>query len=192
MKLMVTWRGAARAGMWAALVVVLAAAGLLAISWLRPGSVGSGGLVVGLKGGQIEAAWGGSVLRRHRFGWEVRTEVGVSAILMSDGVWWRPRAETVPAGILDAKGRAVRLTRVTAPVWLIGAAGAAAAGGLCWRTRRVTLPGHCRGCGYDLRGLSGSRCPECGREGLAARAVRAALRLTGGGNGRVGAGVATC
>jgi hypothetical protein len=31
-----------------------------------------------------------------------------------------------------------------------------------WRIR----PGHCRGCGYDLRGTPGPVCPECGRPAL--------------------------
>lgn len=29
------------------------------------------------------------------------------------------------------------------------------------RPRKRSLPGHCNGCGYDLRGLAGT-CPECG------------------------------
>lgn len=28
--------------------------------------------------------------------------------------------------------------------------------------RPVIPPGCCRGCGYDMRGLTGPRCPECG------------------------------
>jgi len=28
---------------------------------------------------------------------------------------------------------------------------------------RKTRPGYCRKCGYDLRGLSQPRCPECGK-----------------------------
>ncbi|MCA9250596.1 MAG: hypothetical protein R3E58_17030 [Phycisphaerae bacterium] len=27
-----------------------------------------------------------------------------------------------------------------------------------------TLPGHCVHCGYDLTGIEGGRCPECGKE----------------------------
>ena len=37
-----------------------------------------------------------------------------------------------------------------------------------WLRYRYGLPkpGHCGGCGYDLRGLAaGSKCPECGKGG---------------------------
>lgn len=33
---------------------------------------------------------------------------------------------------------------------------------LIWRDRRRRLPGHCKKCGYDLRGNVSGRCPECG------------------------------
>ena len=32
-----------------------------------------------------------------------------------------------------------------------------------WRTERRVRPGHCPNCGYDLRGLNGGVCPECGK-----------------------------
>ncbi len=34
--------------------------------------------------------------------------------------------------------------------------------------RRYVPPGHCRGCRYDLRGLTSERCPECGEAASAA------------------------
>lgn len=34
---------------------------------------------------------------------------------------------------------------------------------LWWHGSRV-LPGHCRGCGYDLTGNVSGRCPECGQQ----------------------------
>lgn len=34
---------------------------------------------------------------------------------------------------------------------------------LFWAETRKRLPGCCPGCGYELRGLSQLRCPECGR-----------------------------
>src|SRR5215510_10993847 len=34
-----------------------------------------------------------------------------------------------------------------------------------WRVdRRLSRVGHCKGCGYNLRGLVGTRCPECGAQ----------------------------
>lgn len=36
------------------------------------------------------------------------------------------------------------------------------------RLTRKIPEGHCRKCRYDLRGLSGERCPECGAEAAAA------------------------
>jgi hypothetical protein len=37
-----------------------------------------------------------------------------------------------------------------------------AATGLAWLGGRRARPGCCAGCGYDLRGLTGGVCPECG------------------------------
>src|SRR5690606_27636226 len=42
----------------------------------------------------------------------------------------------------------------------------------CWlfwteRRRRARSPSACRTCGYDLSGLAGGRCPECGAAALA-------------------------
>ncbi|UCG15098.1 MAG: hypothetical protein JSV19_07345 [Phycisphaerales bacterium] len=34
---------------------------------------------------------------------------------------------------------------------------------LFWSETRKRMAGHCPGCGYNLRGLSEQRCPECGR-----------------------------
>ena len=38
----------------------------------------------------------------------------------------------------------------------------AGAAWLFWRRARLFPPGHCKHCGYDLRGLTAGRCPECG------------------------------
>lgn len=35
---------------------------------------------------------------------------------------------------------------------------------IAWRRLRRPLPGHCRQCGYNLKGNKSGTCPECGRE----------------------------
>jgi hypothetical protein len=39
---------------------------------------------------------------------------------------------------------------------------AAVSAWLLWLGRRRDTSGHCRVCGYDLAGLGGAGCPECG------------------------------
>ena len=54
---------------------------------------------------------------------------------------------------------------VVIPLWMILLPLSAGAG-LLWYLDRPSLarnrPGHCRRCGYDLAGLRGGDCPECG------------------------------
>lgn len=57
--------------------------------------------------------------------------------------------------------------RTTAVIMMIvplsmGAMGAGILPILAWAWRRMHRPGTCYGCGYDLRGNTSHRCPECG------------------------------
>lgn len=47
------------------------------------------------------------------------------------------------------------------PLWFLALLTAAPAVWLSYRDRRC-MPGHCRKCGYDLRGADHTVCPECG------------------------------
>jgi hypothetical protein len=47
-------------------------------------------------------------------------------------------------------------------LWFLATAFSAPATILLIMRRRHVPPGHCRKCRYDLQGLSGDRCPECG------------------------------
>lgn len=175
-------RRLARIGMWAAGAVCVAAAALLARGLWRPGTVGMGGLAVGVRSGQIEGAWSSGRVSRQPIAWGVQTERGSASVLAPTGLWWRPRAEVVDLGMTRPDGSPELLAVAMCPLWPVAVLGGGVAGMLWWRTRRVVMPGHCAGCGYDLRGLGGGRCPECGREGLRARA----MRLLGGGRPRTG------
>lgn len=58
---------------------------------------------------------------------------------------------------------AMKLTNVVIPLWLPLLA-ALAAGAMMGRPRfRSRAPGLCPHCGYNIQGLSGATCPECGR-----------------------------
>ncbi|HZN65272.1 MAG TPA: hypothetical protein VFB66_08200 [Tepidisphaeraceae bacterium] len=66
----------------------------------------------------------------------------------------------------DANGVPTRYRYFEVPYWFLAAVMAGPAAWAAWtawhylRSRR--RPGHCAGCGYDLR-ASADRCPECGR-----------------------------
>ena len=52
---------------------------------------------------------------------------------------------------------------IVLPLWVPFSIVALPTAWLWWRDHR-RRPGHCRKCGYDLTGLTGGRCPECGTE----------------------------
>jgi hypothetical protein len=71
-------------------------------------------------------------------------------------------ARTIPAAGVQWKGTQ---QDITFPLWPVALATAIAPG--LWlarvvRTWRRRRGGRCVACGYDMRGLDGRRCPECG------------------------------
>jgi hypothetical protein len=85
-------------------------------------------------------------------------------------LWWASRSWIPSIGCLVAWGA----TSVVGPAlmesgqeWLLAVPWNLCVGASlvvwAWRVRRAVPPrGHCVGCGYDLQGLSGGVCPECG------------------------------
>jgi hypothetical protein len=81
--------------------------------------------------------------------------------LLAERAWWTTSyvwyAGVIVVAIASAGwggAHAVFLAPLVA-LWL--------AGMVCWRfTPKAAMPGCCRACDYDLRGLTTPRCPECG------------------------------
>lgn len=76
---------------------------------------------------------------------------------------WRMLMLDAVAGPRSVLAQQVANKALVAPiVLLIVIVGGAALVVLRLRRRARSGPGRCRGCGYDLAGISGP-CPECGR-----------------------------
>lgn len=86
--------------------------------------------------------------------------------------WWyritpsaSPRPPIPGLGIPTTRSAVQGYSSLKLPLWLPAAPVLlilALVAFIRWRIR----PGHCRGCGYDLRGTPGPVCPECGRPAL--------------------------
>ncbi|MHC4092819.1 MAG: hypothetical protein ACYSVY_21515, partial [Planctomycetota bacterium] len=76
-------------------------------------------------------------------GWTLRAPTQLQIV-------WLPEYTSTP-----------RATYVRVPLWVLLATVALATAILWYRDRRPPK-GHCRGCGYNLRGNVSGVCPECG------------------------------
>jgi hypothetical protein len=73
------------------------------------------------------------------------------------GSAWAPR--------IDGGSNSAEFVLVGVPYWALLPPAALPLAWLLWRRRRLRrrrTQGRCLACGYDLRGSSGDRCPECG------------------------------
>lgn len=77
-------------------------------------------------------------------------------VFVAPSYFWKNKAGTAPGGAPQAISSEVRV-----PVWMV--AGALAGIGVwLYVSDRRRARGLCRKCGYDLSGLRGKPCPECG------------------------------
>ncbi len=175
-----------RRGVWAALsrlcgVLALLTGAMWAAGNVSTPSVGAWGVCALVSPSQLQVAIANQPVRWSGDRWFF--PVSSVAVIMPGSII-RP---TIPEASMTLSMPAgatmtISLRVVNVPLWqmllvfLI-------AGGASWRFAARALPaGHCKACGYDLRGLGSGKCPECG-EGFLARlagmASRAIVRRQG-------------
>jgi len=130
----------------------------------RPRHVVWGRFGAGVEGNQVVAAWCSAPLARQGAAWKMGSGgmvvVGPRRVLLPSTTSAVIQVSSTNAPLVVTALDALYVPLVFA-MPLLGLI----AGALIWMGRRRAAPGHCRGCGYDLRGLGGGRCPECGRGG---------------------------
>ena len=131
------------------IVVGLALSVFVRVHVIRSVAGGQPYVRVDLFAGGIQAFWWNWPLKRERYrptdGWEWNAEAETS---------WMP---------WQSPGVKPGLGLVFVPLWLPLLLIAAPTAWL-WRTDRRAKPWQCAKCRYDLRGLDGGVCPECGHE----------------------------
>jgi hypothetical protein len=159
-----TRRHGRRARWWIApAALALLILGFLLVGVWRPTWSGRGRAVVGVIDGRIEVAWGTVSISRSGLAWKVVTPNLTAHLVIGPESSWLPSTSRAQAAIGTPAAITVFPVRVVyVPLWSWVAIFAAGAAGLwLWGPCRVQ-PGACGGCGYDLAGLTGGTCPECG------------------------------
>lgn len=168
LKVLSRWSG------WALLVAAVMAACVWGVSLATSRHLSIGKHTIGFDQGAIEIGTGSVRIGRGPEGWVFPPGVRV---VLDRPAGWLPAMNGarfwIGQGVAANTPMTLRVDYVRfaflVPVLLVP-------GVILWLLgRRRIKPGHCRGCGYDLRGLPAAGCPECG-EGVIARAWR---RLTG-------------
>jgi hypothetical protein len=141
--------------------------------WPSAATLGRSGVMLG-RGG-VGFAWGSGPMKVRwpaGSGWPVWQAGPIAGgVVLPPYAVWRPSAAdgvmslssvTTIGGALVATppmGSSVRLWWL--PLWWPGVLGVLV-GMLLLHGARAPRPGHCPGCGYELTGLAGVACPECG------------------------------
>ncbi len=139
---------------------------------------------VRLDRGTLEFAWCTHDVRWAGNGWLMSVQGSQARVINQSSSVWMPNSSDAKmliaggAGGTGGKGGNVLivLTTMYVPLWPWAVVSAIGAGMLWWRLPRVFRTGCCQTCGYDLRGLRGGRCPECGEQSGAAFRMVAMLR----------------
>ena len=151
-----------RAGMWVCALAVVAVAAGLVVGMVKPGHQSKGNYAFGLSGNRLEVAWGAGTVTKSQYGWMISNAVGMADSIMTPKSAWLPSVVGSGMGsVAGGPGPMLEVTAVDVPLWPVLVLVGGMMGGLWWWAGPKVKPGHCR-CGYDLQGLSGERCPECG------------------------------
>ena len=170
-------RLACRIAFWTAAAAGVVCAALLVWGLARPSWYARGGFVAGVTSGRAEVAWSNAQLSRQSLAWGLQGPSMSASVMLAPGSSWLPtiRGATVGTGPVGVPQTLYTLSVLYVPLWPLVTVIAAIGGAAFWMGRRIPIPGHCRKCGYNLAGLKGGTCPECGHPvGVLARVLRAA------------------
>ncbi len=154
----------ARAWFWLCAVLAVGLTGMLVWSYASPRPTGVARRSLALRDGGVEFGWASHPFRRDERGWSFRT-AQPARILLGRASAVVPTTSGASVNITLPNGTgatAITLRVLFVPIWPWAAALTGVSALLFWRSRRIAVPGHCGACGYDVRGLPGSKCPECG------------------------------
>jgi hypothetical protein len=140
--------------------------GSIALSMLqtRPLNLSLGRFSVALCRGRMELASASAPLSWHASGaWLIHLPGGNAFVALGPGSSWLPSSQrgSVTVGPAAAAGVTYSLAVVFVPLWP-WAILFAGSGLVLWKLSRNQRAGHCKACGYDLRGVRAGPCPECG------------------------------
>ncbi len=171
--------------MWAAATLGIVAGVLLAASVVIPArssSLSAGRIGVRIERGTVEAVWATHDVTWTTNRWSMSASGRKAAVMNWSDSAWRPNLKTARMIVGGSAGSGTLITLDAAYVplwpWVVGPLGIA--GMLWWRLPRMLEAGSCAACGYDIRGIRGEKCPECG--GIIARwMAKWGMRLPWGG-----------
>jgi hypothetical protein len=124
-------------------------------------------------------------------GWKLRTKQEWESYLVRSSsarppppfpYAWLPQYKSVGSSQANFRGQRIHWQRQILPLWMPLILVAMPTGILFYRDRKPK-PGQCRKCRYDLAGLTGDKCPECGTRIATTDSTQAPTSAAEGENG---------